>query len=300
MNCFHRLPPNSSFRSFVHVSPPTTTLVFCHQIKKKLFSKYQTSTVPTTLKTPSTTLDSDEYYYEDDEEEVDILKQTTTVKPSARPTTRSPKGYESFINSIPKKPTTKLQLVNNETSDDDDEYYYDDDEDDDVIHSPPAIKSKFVPLSETMAPRPPTTPAYRNSSYHTHFPFLQQTTPNYDSVFNRNQQTATIPSFITFPKDIFHDIKPLNNIQRYLNHSTLRPYTKRTRLGSTIVPELTTETTATTTLPPSTTTTPTSTTTRKIYTIRPRGQPRWKLPKSIDGTKNIKNLLEYDDKVGNR
>lgn len=257
------------------------------------------------MKTQSTTLDSDEYYYEDDEEEADILKQTTTPKPSVRPTTRSPKGYDSFINSIPKKPTTKLQLVNNETSDEEDEYYYDDDEDDDVIHSPPAIKSKFVPLSETMAPRPPTTPSYRNSSYHTHFPFLQQTTPSYDNVFNRNQQTATIPSFITFPKDIFHDIKPLNNIQRYLNHSTLRPYTKRTRLGSTHVPELTTDilftpTTATTTLPPPTSTTQTSTSTRKVYTVRPRGQPRWKLPKSIDGTKNIKNLLEYDDKVGNR
>lgn len=214
-----------------------------------------------------------------------------------RQSTRSPKGYESFINSIPKKPTTKLQLVNNETSDEEDEYYYDD-EDDDV--APPAIKSKFAPLSETMAPRPPTTPAYRNSSYHTHFPFLQHTTPSSDHVFNRNQQTATIPSFITFPKDIFHDIKPLNNIQRYLNHSTLRPYTKRTRLGSTSAPELTTEFLFTTTLPPQTTT-KTSTTTRKIYTIRPnRGQPRRKLQKSIDGTKNIKNLLEYDDKVGNR
>lgn len=154
-----------------------------------------------------------------------------------------------------------------------------------------------------MAPRPPTTPSYRNSSYHTHFPFLPQTTPSSDNVFNRNKQTATIPSFITFPKDIFHDIKPLNNIQRYLNHSTLRPYTKRTRLGSTSVPEVTTEYlfTTTTTLPPSTTTTQTSTTKRKIYTIRPnRGQSRWKLQKSIDGTKNTKNLLEYDDKVGNR
>ncbi len=155
-----------------------------------------------------------------------------------------------------------------------------------------------------MAPRPPTTPSYRNSSYHTHFPFLQHTTPSSDNMFNRNQHTATIPSFITFPKDIFHDIKPLNNIQRYLNHSTLRPYTKRTRLGSTsFVSDQTTEYLfTTTTLPPSTsTTTPTSTTTRKIYTIRPnRGQPRWKLQKSIDGTKNVKNLLEYDDKVGNR
>ncbi|XP_037032252.1 uncharacterized protein LOC119071494 isoform X5 [Bradysia coprophila] len=278
--------------------------------------RYQTSTAPTTAKTQSTTLDSDEYYYEDDEEDeeeaiekekeqLDVLKQKPTPTPSVRPSTRSPKGYESFINSIPKKPTTKLQLVNNETSDDDDdEYYYDDDEDDDAIHSPPAIKSQFVPLSETMAPRPPTTPSYRNSSYHTHFPFLQHTTPSPDNVFNRNQQTATIPAFITFPKDIFQDIKPLNNIQRYLNHSTLRPYTKRTRLGSTSAPEFTTEflfTTTTTTLPPTTTTTRTSTTTRKIYTIRPnRGQPRWKLQKSIDGTKNNKNLLEYDDKVGNR
>lgn len=232
---------------------------------------------------------------------------TTTPPPSIRPSTRSPKGYESFINSIPKKPTTKLQLVHSEAAneeEEDDEYYYDDEEeeveDDDVIHSPPVIKSKFVPLSETMAPRPPTTPSYRNSSYHTHFPFLQHTTPSSDAMFNRNQhQTATIPSFITFPKDIFHDIKPLNNIQRYLNHSTLRPYTKRTRLGSTYAPELMTETT--TTFSPPTTTIQTSTTTRKVYTIRPnRGQPRRKLQKSIDGTKNIKNLLEYDEKVGNR
>lgn len=233
---------------------------------------------------------------------MEVLKEKPTPTPSVRPSTqRSPKGYESFINSIPKKPTTKLQLVNNETSDDDDEYYYDDD-DDDIIRSPPAIKSQFIPLSETMAPRPQTTPSYRNSSHHTHFPFLQHTTPSSDSVFNRNHQTATIPSFITFPKDIFQDIKPLNNIQRYLNHSTLRPYTKRTRLGSTSAPEFTTlltTTSTTTTLPP--TTAQTSTTTRKIYTIRPnRGQPRRKLQKSIDGTKNNKNLLEYDDKVRNR
>lgn len=63
-----------------------------------------------------------------------------------------------------------------------------------------------------------------------------------------------IPSFITFPKDIFYDLNPLNNIQRYLNHSTLRPYTKRTRLDLTHVPELTTEyiirTIAPTTRPP--------------------------------------------------
>lgn len=224
-------------------------------------------------------------------------KTTTT-------TAKSPKGYEGFINSIPKQ-VTKLQPINQNANNkrpiDDDEYYYDDEDDNDdddyALNSPPLNKSKYVPMSETMAPRP-TTPQYRNSSYHhTQRPWTTTTESQFIS-------TTAIPSFIQFPKDIFYDLKPIKLLNRFLNTSTLRPYTTRTRVGSSndnknldkIIKQTKTKTTTTTTtIEPPTTKSTISTTTRKIYTIRPnRGQSKWKISKSVkSGDK--KNLLDIDD-----
>lgn len=273
----------------------------------------------------ATTLDSDEYYYDDEEYDqstaVSRKISTTTAKTTAATTTKPPKGYDSFIKSIPKQ-VTRLQPVyndhdslgeDNDSNDaaDDDDYYYDDDY---SFHIPPP--NKYMPMSETRPPKP--TPSYRNSSLHpTKYPFDSSTRKSPLQYNDRPDTQTSIPAIISFPKDIFQDIKPFNHLPRYLNHSTLRPYTLRTRLVATNVPDsgtdllkitssptttstTTTETTTTTARPLTTSKPRSSTTTRKIYTIRPsRGQSRWKIAKSVKGS-DKQNLLELDEKLPNR
>lgn len=163
-------------------------------------------------------------------------------------------------------------------------------------------------MSETRSPRP--TPTYGNGSFISKYPFLSST-----KSYHELRQTTAIPSIISFPKDIFQDIKPFNNLPRYLNKSTQRPYTVRTRLYGTQIPSVETQSDAsqivaksTTTMPTTATatttmTTPTTThrtTTRKVYTIRPnRGQSRWKISKSVK-TGDNQNQLELDEKSANR
>lgn len=269
-----------------------------------------------------TTLDSDEYYYDDEEyDQTTAVSQkitTTPPKTTLATTTKPPKGYDSFIKSIPKQ-VTRLQPVyndhdslgeDNDTNNaaDDDDYYYDDDY---SFHIPPP--NKYMPMSETRPPKP--TPTYRNSSLHpTKYPFDSSTRKSPQQYNDRPDTQTSIPAIISFPKDIFQDIKPFNHLPRYLNHSTLRPYTLRTRLSATNVPDtgtdllkittsstIPTETTTTTTARPLTTSKPrSSSTTRKIYTIRPsRGQSRWKIAKSVKGS-DKQNLLELDEKLPNR
>lgn len=277
---------------------------------KTPFSKSQSTTT-----TRSTTLDSDEYYYDDDEEYADQTteaQKTTTQRPTTttKPASKPPKGYDSFIKSIP-KPVTRLQPVYDDhddsiggTDSEDDDYYYDEDY---VFHVPPP--NKYMPMSETRSPRP--TPTYGNYSSLSKYPFLSSTKTYYEQ-----RQTTAIPSIISFPKDIFQDIKPLNyHLPRYLNKTVPRPYTLRPRLHGTQVPEEETSEQAvksTTTIAPTTVTTTTNvypktttvrartTTTRKIYTIRPnRGQSKWKISKSVKTGDTI-NQLELDEKSPNR
>lgn len=290
----------------------------------------------------TTTLDSEEYYYDDDEEYTPTTKSTTvrvkqttqrptttstTTTTTTTTTTKAPKGYEGFIKSIPKPNSTKLQPVvsTTESADhedsDDDEYYYDDE--DYTFHVPPT--NKYMPMSETRAPRP--TPSYNAQRV----PPSRHTTSQPIYQYNQTPETTTeIPSILQFPKDIFHELTAGNNANRFLNNSTVRPYTVRTRLNLAADPGLettiasnrlytSTEAPTKTRLPtttrapvrfsstsrPMTTQRPT-TTTRKVYTIRPyRGQPKWKNPVAATPTKTIrtgdkKNLLDVDDKVTNR
>lgn len=273
------------------------------------------TTYSTTPSYSSTTFDSSEYYYDDDDDDGDdddddnddnIDFVPTTYAPVTKPTaktTKSPKGYESFIKSIPRSPvvTSKLQptiiITKNQTenlnkdidNDDDDEYYYDDEDDDDydyVYEPPPNKPNRFMPHSETAAPKPIHTTTVRNLSNQPPIA-VEYTTPAKD--WSKSQPLDTmIPSIINFPKDIFHDIKPMNNFPRNINNITVRPYTVRTKLikSNYSPPETATIRTRLTTARPLTTTenirstTDSTTTTRKIYTIRPnRGQSKWKLTK---------------------
>lgn len=176
-----------------------------------------------------------------------------------------------------------------------------------------------MPNSETAAPRPIHTTTVRNLSNQP-FPTIEYTTPTKD--WSKSQPIdTTIPSIINFPKDIFHDITPINNFPRNIHNITIRPYTIRTKLTKSNLHETATKRTRLTTARPSTTTIINSrstttdsstTTTRKIYTIRPnRGQSKWKYTKgpkiSIDTNKQKDRQdqqrrlpTDIDDKQTNR
>ncbi|XP_058065066.1 salivary glue protein Sgs-3-like, partial [Anopheles bellator] len=47
--------------------------------------------------------------------------------------------------------------------------------------------------------------------------------------------SSDIPPIIKFPEDVFQGIRPLADVPRYLNKSTLRPYTVRQRVRPTVV-----------------------------------------------------------------
>lgn len=309
------------------------TLLITKTIKHVICCKLTTtaifrSTSSTTTTPSTTTLDSSEYYYDDDEDDIDddeFEPPTQATVSKATTTTKSTKGYDSFIKSIPKssvslKPISiaieKPKTNNGDYNNDDDEYYYDDEDDydDDYIYEPPPNKSnRYMPHSETAAPRPIQTTTVRNLSGHP-LSAIEHTTPTKD--WSKSEPThTTIQPIINFPKDIFHGIKPLKNFPRLFNNATLRPYTIRTRLTKTNAADNETERIRSSTVIPPTTTVSTtrvgsSTTTRKIYTIRPnRGQLKWKLSKGTKSSSDTNkqkerqqqgHFTEIDDKHSKR
>lgn len=249
---------------------------------------YNPTKTTSTTQAPKT---SDEYYYDEEDEDVD----TKTV---VRIPVQKPATYNSYN---PKKPA----VLESNNANSEYEYYYDDD--DDEAYKPPAIKPKYTPLTETMAPRPynMTTPRPYVSgfAYSTHAPLATSSVP---------------PPIIQFPEeDVFRPIRPNNNVETapavvYINKSTQKPFgnkyrpTENSIFGksgevtqkTTKINKITTSTTTTTARPlttrkykpvkiykpstklvttttstvaPSTSTkkTPRVTTRRKVYTIKP-------------------------------
>lgn len=266
----------------------------------KIHSQKVQTTAPTTAKT-TTTVNPDDYYYD---EEVDELAGTqpnevqtmgrfkpvaplrntklTTVKAftAASTTLNSNRIVNNIRTAAPTKSysTTKPKT----TTVDDDYYYYDDD---DVWTSqPPQNKSQYMPMSETAAPRPrmPTTlPTLSSSKYNFKHPQHQP---------HHHLETSSIPPIIKFPDDVFHGLRPMN-IPRYLNQSTMRPYTVRTRLRpATAFNESTTQSSRVTS----------ASTTHKIYTTTSdrtlinRPKIGSKLPKKLNGP------WEFDERQANR
>lgn len=231
----------------------------------------------------------DDYYYEDEDEELTTtevnevqtsgrnkpyipvrelrpttlkMKPKTTIAPTAQnhhPLIRIPSTKSSLTTSVPK------------TTPSDEEYYYYDD----GWTQPPQNKSQYMPMSETAAPRPryPTT--------------ISTVIPNKYKFKQIQRETSSIPPIIKFPGDVFHELRPMN-VPRYLNKSTIRPYTIRTRLKPTQFPETSTQTTRTTA----------ASTTHKVYAttterILNRAKPT-KGPKKLDVN------WEFDDRLPNR
>lgn len=270
--------PSPKYNTFARPIQPNTVVI-------KPQNKPSYSSVPKT-KIETTTSNPDDYYYDVDEEEEEETKPTTAKKPSSSTkddltttfrqtvipaselTTKSVKtniiNY-SQPNSVSSSPAYDSPAYKPKVPKEQEDYYEYEDEDDEEndYKMPPQNVSKFMPMSETAAPRPHlvTTSKPLISSYS---PLTTSpTTKKYSSNFNRQ----------------YYSKPGADNIPRYLNQSTLRPYTVRTRSKTTNLPvdvplkatkapkthiKLTTPTT--TTKAPSTKLQTTST--PKTYTIR--------------------------------
>nr|XP_043068660.1 uncharacterized protein LOC108131258 isoform X8 [Drosophila bipectinata] len=210
--------------------------------------------------------------------------RTKPTSPTATPpttTTRALKGYESFIKGIQKqlsKQTSSTQTsaptpppttprVTSTTTLESVDYYDEDYEEDEEDILPPSQMPPYMPMSETMAPPRPqmvteSPGKLRPPNFQTGF--LEATTtrrpfPNFSQLNQPNVETG-VPSFISFPSDIFQELK-----QR------LPQLTETSPRVTTTAPRITrpTPTTLISTTP--------SSTTRGRFTTRPRsrGQQKW-------------------------
>lgn len=219
-------------------------------------------------KIETTTANPDDYYYDVDEQDDEQLPTTTSKKPVhyepnnalaeftthkhktstfADQTTKSIKANFVQPNSV----VSTQQTIKSKVPKTEEEYEYeyedeDADDDEEDYKMPPQNVSKFMPMSETAAPRPyPITtrkPLSTTSSPHT-----TTTAKKYVSNYDRHYYSKTttteatsVPAIIKFPEDIFQGIRtPANqqaDLPRYLNQSAIRPYTSRTRIKTTRLP----------------------------------------------------------------
>ncbi|XP_031627349.1 uncharacterized protein LOC116343441 isoform X2 [Contarinia nasturtii] len=220
---------------------------------------------PLSKKIQTTTPSPDDYYYDvDDDEPTTVHKQkesfatTTTVKhstPLAVEYTTKP-VKTNYINSfsVPHIISTPQYETTYKSKDPklEEEYYeYEEDDDTSDIKMPPQNVSKFMPMSETAAPRPYLTTA-KALTIVTQKPLTtlasttakKHSTTTFDRLHypkNDAETTSPIPAIIKLPADNFqgarqhdqHHHHHQTDIPRYLNQSTLRPYTSRTRSKTT-------------------------------------------------------------------
>lgn len=288
--------------------------------------RYQYFTSPSTI-APSTTTTTplpDEYYYDDEEEEeptydnganLSKLKVQNDNKVIHNVNIASQNGNkDSFTShSLSKKPPNAIHT--NVAAVDDDEYYedYEDEEEEEEFQflPPPVNKPKYIPMTETMAPRPINVTTLR--PYYVSGQTFSTPPPH----------TSTVPSIIKFPDDVFQAIRPFTSPSPKINYkhvsnqkpvgnyditkgTTSSTTTERTTTRKTKVKIVTKGTTkkvagvqqvTSTTLKPTRTVT-TSTTKRKQYTSKAshRGNSRFKVStKRPDLTR-----LEIDEKLPNR
>ncbi|XP_041566205.1 uncharacterized protein LOC108145287 isoform X8 [Drosophila elegans] len=234
------------------------------------------------------------------------LRVKPTVPTPATPsTTRALKGYENFIKGIQNQlnqqasspspasstSTTTLRVPTTTTPDSVDYYDEDYEEDEDIL--PPSQMPPYMPMSETMAPPRPqitaATPVPESAgkvrpNFQTGF--LEATTtrrpfPNFSQLDQPSTDTD-VPSFLSFPSDIFQELKqrrPQLPESNTLQTSTItRTPMATSSLHSTYNPD------------PSSSTTPP--TTRVRYTARPRtrGQQKWMTVSPLQGQQDTKNL----------
>ncbi|XP_016923569.2 mucin-4 isoform X6 [Drosophila suzukii] len=235
----------------------------------------------------------------------------TVPTPTTPTTTRALKGYENFIkgiqnqlnkqtsSQIPASSTSPSTLRVPTTTTLETVDYYDEDyeEDEDIL--PPSQMPPYMPMSETMAPpRPelPTAAPFTESpgkarpNFQTGF--LEATTtrrpfPNF-SQLNQPGAEAGVPSFISFPSDIFQELK--QRLPHLPETSTPQISTKVTTTPRSMRPSSNPRPIPSSTAP---------TTTRVRYTVRPhkRGQQKWMTMSPVQGQKDVKNLTENEPEI---
>lgn len=244
---------------------------------------YTSPTTSTPIYPPSTTESPDEYYYDDEDEETSLHNPPTIVNSHKEiPKTQ----YQSFggpINNKHKQPSLQSNLANT------DDYYYDYSEydyDEEEILPPPANKSKYTPMTETMAPRPLNITTLR--PFHVSGRTFTTSAPPVST-------ESLIPSIIKFPEDVFQSIPSFNSQKSKNSKTELKTTTQKSSLTTTKY--RTTPKSVIKNNSNKSTDKPT-TTKRKTFTSRPinRGNSKFKTStKRPDRTR-----LDIDDKLYNR
>ncbi|GAB0091855.1 mucin-5AC [Sergentomyia squamirostris] len=258
--------------------------------------------------TPKPAASDEEYYYDSSEEEEPGTSTKAPVNNQFfRPSTRY--NSNNFIKSVPPPNFAKHppKTVTPPTSSE--EYYYDDDYE---MYRPPVNKSKFMPMSETMAPRPSPTPTLRPTISPTQIykPTTHRPPHEYVSDFDVRLLggTSSIPPIIKFPDDIFQDLtRPKTPNKTMFRPSTPRP---RIKIKDPFKVTTTDETHQQKFTRPHTTPTTEISTSHKTYTVRPsrvrnpssvgtgnRGTMKWKTAKS---TKRPDKHGDLDERLPNR
>lgn len=245
--------------------PVEPNTVYIRPPSKSLSNNRNTKTE---IKT-TTTASPDDYYYDVDEQDDEQLPTTTSKKPVQHATSnnlnesilsahkyKTSTLYDQTTKSIkanfiqPNSVVGTQQTIKSKVPKNEEEYEYeyddDEDDDDDDYKMPPQNVSKFMPMSETAAPRP--YPITTKKPLSTTLPPYTTTPKKYVSNYDRHyyskanaETTSSVPAIIKFPEDIFQGVRPVNqhsqtDIPRYLNQSTQRPYTSRSRIKTTRLP----------------------------------------------------------------
>lgn len=265
---------NFDFNKFVydiresqHQPKPTPKYAIARPIQPETIVIRPNNNKPIPKKIQTTTSSPDDYYYDVDEEE----PLTTTAKrpaPAKEHLTTTPKHSTSTLvgfttkavktnlisgfsqpHSVSTPQTYETTYKEKDPKYEEDYYEYDDEDDATEIKMPPQNVSKFMPMSETAAPRPYLT-TVKSLTIVTQRPLTTPTTKatttkKYSTTFERQPYTksrtetttSSIPAIIKFPDDVFQGVRSNPNEHtehpRYLNQSTLRPYTSRTRSKAT-------------------------------------------------------------------
>ncbi|XP_015015225.2 uncharacterized protein LOC6542325 isoform X5 [Drosophila erecta] len=236
------------------------------------------------------------------------IRPEPTLPTQKTPTTmRALKGYENFIKSIQNQlnarnssqspvystSTTSMRTPTTTTIKSVDYYDEDYEEDEDIM--PPSQMPPYMPMSETMAPprrllgtASPSTESPGKGRVNFQTGFLEATTtrrpfPSFTQV-NQGSAEADVPSFISFPSDIFQELKqrlpklPESSIPQ----SSSKVLTTPRSMRPTAHPR------------PTSSSTEQQSTRVRYTTIRPRirGQQKWMTTLPVQEQKDINNHTE--------
>jgi hypothetical protein len=304
----HKIAANHNQQQLQHHHQQQQQQYYKNQTAPVRYQYYQTSPSTLTQSTTTSTPLPDEYYYDDEEEEEPTydngvnLSNLKVQNDNKVVHNGNKDSYSSH--SLSKKPPSVIHT--NAAAVDEDEYYddYEDEEEEEEFQflPPPINKPKYIPMTETMAPRPINVTTLR--PYYVSGQTFSTPPPH----------TSTIPSIIKFPDDVFQAIRPFTSPKSvykklpYGNYDITKGTTPSTSSSTSTTERTTTRKTkvkivtkGTTKQQQVTSTTfkPTRTTTkRRPFTSKAgqRGSSRFKVStKRPDLTR-----LEIDEKLPNR